>query len=79
MGEDIAALIREWCLQKRIFFVHLRDVKGNREHFQEVFHDEGPVDLAQMLRIYAPFLFLQKSLCFDSVFARSTPRKCLSH
>lgn len=52
MGEDIAALIREWCLQKKIFFVHLRDVEGNREHFQEVFHDEGPVDLAQMLRIY---------------------------
>lgn len=52
MGEDVAALVREWCLQKKIFFVHLRDVEGDREHFRETFHDEGPVNLAQMLRIY---------------------------
>jgi len=52
MGEDIAALAREWCLQKKIFFVHFRDVEGTREHFREVFHDSSPVDLAQMLRIY---------------------------
>jgi mannonate dehydratase len=51
MGEDIAALVREWCAQK-IFFVHLRDVEGAREHFRETFHDDCPVDLAQMLRIY---------------------------
>lgn len=52
MGEDIAALAREWCGQKKIFFVHLRDVEGTSERFRETFHDEGPVDLAQMLRIY---------------------------
>ncbi len=52
MGEDIAALAREWCAQKKIFFVHFRDVEGTREHFRETFHDNGPVDLAQMLRIY---------------------------
>jgi mannonate dehydratase len=52
MGEDIAALAREWCSQKKIFFVHFRDVEGTREHFRETFHDNGPVDLAQMLRIY---------------------------
>lgn len=52
MGEDIASLAREWTRQKKIFFVHLRDVEGTREHFQETFHDNGPVDLAQMLRIY---------------------------
>jgi mannonate dehydratase len=52
MGEDIAALAREWCEQKKIFFVHFRDVEGTREHFRETFHDNGPVDLAQMLRIY---------------------------
>jgi len=52
MGEDIAALAREWCAQKKIFFVHFRDVEGTREHFREAFHDNGPVDLAQMLRIY---------------------------
>jgi mannonate dehydratase len=52
MGEDIAALAREWCAQKKIFFVHFRDVEGTRERFRETFHDNGPVDLAQMLRIY---------------------------
>lgn len=52
MGEDIAALAREWCGQGKIFFVHFRDVEGTREHFRETFHDNGPVDLAQMLRIY---------------------------
>jgi mannonate dehydratase len=30
----------------------LRDVEGTREHFRETFHDNGPVDLAAMLRIY---------------------------
>jgi mannonate dehydratase len=52
MGEDIAALAHEWCAQRKIFFVHFRDVEGTREHFRETFHDNGPVDLAQMLRIY---------------------------
>ena len=52
MGEDMAALAREWCAQKKIFFVHFRDVEGTREHFRETFHDNGPTDLAQMLRVY---------------------------
>jgi mannonate dehydratase len=52
MGEDIAALVREWGAQKKIFFVHFRDVEGTRERFRESFHDISPVDLAQMLRIY---------------------------
>jgi mannonate dehydratase len=52
MGEDIAALVREWCGQKKIFFVHYRDVEGTREHFRECFHDDSPVDLAAMLKIY---------------------------
>lgn len=52
MGEDIAALAREWCGQKKIFFVHYRDVAGTKEHFRETFHDDSPVDLAAMLKIY---------------------------
>lgn len=52
MGENVAALVREWTQQKKIFFVHLRDVEGTPDHFRETFHDDGPVDLAQMLRIY---------------------------
>ncbi|MEN6537446.1 MAG: mannonate dehydratase [Bryobacteraceae bacterium] len=52
MGEDIEALAAEWCAQKKIFFVHLRDVEGTASHFRETFHDNGPTDLARMLRIY---------------------------
>ncbi len=52
MGEDIVALAQEWGAQKKIFFIHLRDVVGTRENFRETFHDNCPVDLSQMLRIY---------------------------
>jgi len=52
MGEDIEALAREWCGQKKVFFVHFRDVDGKREHFHETFHDNGPTDMARMLQIY---------------------------
>ena len=52
MGEDIEALARKWCAQKKIFFVHFRDVEGNREHFVETFHDNGPTDMARMLEAY---------------------------
>jgi mannonate dehydratase len=51
MGEDIAALAREWCAQKKIFFVHFRDVTGTRERFRETLHDIGPTDLARMLKV----------------------------
>ncbi len=53
MGEDIYALAKEWCAEKKIFFVHLRDVEGTKEHFREVFHDDCQVDLARILKIYS--------------------------
>ena len=52
MGEDIEALAREWCGQKKIFFVHFRDIEGDRRHFRETFHDNGPTDMARMLQAY---------------------------
>jgi len=52
MGEDIYALGKEWCDQKKIFFVHMRDVEGTKEHFQEVFHDDCKADLGRCLKIY---------------------------
>jgi mannonate dehydratase len=52
MGEDIEALARQWCSQNKIFFVHFRDVDGTREHFVETFHDNGPTDMARMLKAY---------------------------
>jgi mannonate dehydratase len=52
MGEDIAALAREWCAAGRLYFIHLRDVAGSRTHFRETFHDNGPTNLAAMLEVY---------------------------
>jgi mannonate dehydratase len=52
MGEDIGALAREWGKQKKIFFVHFRDIAGTRERFRETFHDNGPTDMGKMLQIY---------------------------
>ncbi len=52
MGEDIEALARRWCAQKKIFFVHFRDEEGTRERFRETFHDDGPTDMARVLQVY---------------------------
>jgi mannonate dehydratase len=51
-GEDVEALAREWCRQRKVFFVHFRDIEGTRERFRETFHDNGPTDMARMMRIY---------------------------
>jgi mannonate dehydratase len=53
MGEDIEALARQWCGQKKVFFVHFRDIEGTAEHFRETFHDNGPTDMARMLKVYS--------------------------
>ena len=52
MGEDIKSLVREFSGQGKLFFVHLRDVTGTREHFLETFHDNGPTDMPAMLKLY---------------------------
>ncbi len=52
MGEDIAELARQWCAQRKIFFVHFRDVDGTPQHFLETFHDNGPTDMVRMLQVY---------------------------
>lgn len=52
MGEDIKSLIREFGEQGKIFFVHFRDVKSTSERFRETFHDNGPTDMAEILKLY---------------------------
>ena len=52
MGEDIEALAKEWMREKKIFFVHFRDIEGTKEHFRETFHDNGPHDMGRMLAVY---------------------------
>lgn len=51
MGEDIPATIRRFA--DSVFFVHFRDVKGNRFHFEEAYHDDGITDMyAAMKALY---------------------------
>ena len=52
MGEDIEAVAREFTEQGKNFFVHFRDIEGQGKYFRETFHDNGPTDMARMLRVY---------------------------
>lgn len=52
MGEDIKAISERWLKQKRIFFVHLRDIEGNKYKFRETFPDNGSTRMSEMLEHY---------------------------
>lgn len=52
MTSDVPAAIRHFGRQGKIFFVHLRDVRGTVEHFVETFHDDGQTDMLACLRAY---------------------------
>jgi mannonate dehydratase len=50
MGADVAACAERFA--PRIKFIHFRDIRGTAECFEETFHDNGPTDMARMLRRY---------------------------
>ncbi len=52
MTADLPGIIHHFGQQGKIFFVHLRDVRGTVERFVETFHDEGQTDLLACLRAY---------------------------
>jgi mannonate dehydratase len=52
MTKDLPGAIRHFGRQKKIFFVHFRDVRGTPERFEETFHDDGQTDMAACLRAY---------------------------
>jgi mannonate dehydratase len=52
MTDDLPAVIRRFGEQGKIFFVHLRDVRGKPEQFVETFHDDGQTDMAACIRAY---------------------------
>ncbi len=53
MGEDLENAISE--LKDKIFFVHFRNVRGNKFNFRETFHDNGEIDMAAALRLYKKY------------------------
>ena len=52
MTDDLPTVIRYFGNQQKIFFVHLRDVIGQPEKFQETFHDDGKTDMHACLEAY---------------------------
>jgi mannonate dehydratase len=50
--DDVAKAASELAAADKLHFVHIRQVRGDRHDFVEQFHDQGPVDLAAMLRTY---------------------------
>ena len=52
MTDDVPAAIRHFGKQKKIFFVHFRDVRGTAEKFVETFHDDGMTDMVECMRAY---------------------------
>ena len=50
MGADLVETARHFG--KRIAFVHLRDVDGDRTDFAELFHDQGTTDQFELMRTY---------------------------
>lgn len=52
MTDDLPGVIRQFGRQKKIFFVHFRDVRGTAEKFVETFHDEGKTDMVACMQAY---------------------------
>ena len=48
---DIYQLVDEQSRQGNIAYIHFRNVKGKVPHYDEVFIDEGDVDMIRLLRI----------------------------
>ena len=52
MTDDLPGVIRHFGRQGKLFFVHLRDVRGTPDKFEETWHDAGKTDFLACLRAY---------------------------
>lgn len=52
MGEDIPSVIEYFGKRDKVFFVHFRDIRGNKWRFEETFHDEGKTDMYEAMKTY---------------------------
>lgn len=50
MGENLYNIIPE--MKDKIFFVHFRNATGNQYRFHETFHDDGDINMAEMIALY---------------------------
>src|SRR5262249_19138519 len=49
-GREIHDVIRYFGTRKKIFNVHFRNIRGSRDHFSEVYPDEGDMNMVQVAR-----------------------------
>lgn len=52
MGENLEKAIKIFAKEEKIFFIHFRDIVGNKYDFHESFHDNGQTDMAKVFRLY---------------------------
>ena len=52
MGADVLETIRTMGSRNKIVFVHFRNIRGSSYKFQEVFIDEGDVDMVRAMETY---------------------------
>ena len=50
MGEDLYKIIPK--LKEKIFFIHFRNAAGNKQNFRETFHDNGEINMPEIMRLY---------------------------
>ena len=51
-GKEIYDVIRYFGTRNKIFNVHFRNIRGHRDDFQEVYPDEGSVDMVKAIQTY---------------------------
>ena len=52
LGADVYEAIRDLATRNKIIYVHFRNVRGTLPSFQEVFLDEGDIDMHRTMEIY---------------------------
>ena len=50
MGEDLKKVIEQF--REKIFFIHFRNTTGHPLSFRETFHDNGDIDMAELMKCY---------------------------
>jgi mannonate dehydratase len=52
MGADVAAEVRYFCDQNKVFLVDYRNVRGRTDDFRETFLDNGQENMANIMRAF---------------------------
>jgi len=71
---EVYDVIRYFAERKKIFMVHFRNIKGNRQEFAEVGVDEGDVDFLKALLVYKEAGYDGMMLPDHAVQAPNDPR-----